>query len=271
MPGTLTVIVGSTGIGKTQLGVQFAQAGLAQDGRRGVIFDMTARGDSQSHGDYARRMFDWRLAPLDVQAKVPLDDFYAPDRSYGDYLHVFDYRGQRVTRRDLEWEQWQEWQSQLNTRLQTAIAFLYGNFVQGVRRVVIDGIEPSDRPGESIQFNLFEYVYHQVLRKDPQWVARDLFRERFRVNASSAAEHDYDPARIGCVLLCTAHESMLDDLVSRPLDEGDALSNANTLILMGKIRDGQRIGRALYVAKHRGSACVDRIVPYEITSDGIRL
>ncbi len=187
VPGTLTVIVGSTGIGKTQLGVQFAQAGLAQDGRRGVIFDMTARGDSQSHGDYARRMFDWRLTPLDVQVKVPLDDFYAPDRSYGDYLHVFDYRGQRVTRRDLEWEQWQEWQSQLNTRLQTAIAFLYGNFVQGVRRVVIDGIEPSDRPGESIQFNLFEYVYHQVLRKDPEWVARDLFRERFRVNASSAA------------------------------------------------------------------------------------
>ncbi len=62
---------------------------------------------------------------------------------------------------------------------------------------------------------------------------------------------------------------MLDDLVSRPLDEGDALSNANTLILLGKIRDGQQIRRALYVAKHRGSACVDRIVPYEITAQGM--
>jgi len=271
IPGTLTVVVGATGIGKTQLGIQFAHAGQAQEGRRGVFFDMTARGDSQSHRDYAQRMFDWRLTPLDAEAKIPLEGFYSPQRAHGDYLHVFDYRGQRVTRRDLEWEQWQEWQSQLNTRLQTAIGFLYGNFVQGVKRVVIDGIEPSDRPGESIQYNLFEYVYHQVLRKDPEWVARDLFRERYLTNAKGAAEHTYSPSDVGCVLLATSHETMLDDLISRRLDEGDALSNANTLIYMGKIRDGQQMGRALYVAKHRGSACVDRIVPYEITSQGVRV
>ena len=33
LPGTLTVLVGSTGIGKTQFGLQFAQAGLKQEGR----------------------------------------------------------------------------------------------------------------------------------------------------------------------------------------------------------------------------------------------
>ena len=56
---------------------------------------------------------------------------------------------------------------------------------------------------------------------------------------------------------------MLDDLISRPLDEGDVLSNANTLIYMGKIRDGNRISRGLYIAKHRGSAVrrADRGVP----------
>lgn len=269
LPGTLTVVVGATGIGKTQLGVQFAHTGRVQEGRSGVFLDMTARGDSQSHSDYARRIFDWRLTKLDAEAKIPLERFFDADRAHGDYLHVFDYRGQRVTRRDLEWEQWQEWQSQLNTRLQTAIGFLYGNFIQGAKRVVIDGIEPSDRPGESIQFNLFEYVYHQVLRKDPEWVARDLFRERYLAHSREAAEHTYDPASIGCVLLATSKETMLDDLISRRLDEGDAISNANTLIYMGKIRDGQRMGRALYVAKHRGSACVDRIVPYEITERGL--
>jgi len=271
LPGTLTVVVGTTGIGKTQLGVQFAQAGGEHEGRRGVVFDMTARGDSQSHADYARRMFGWRMSPVDIQSKPALERFFAPDFQDGDYLHVFDYRGQRVTRRDLEWEQWQEWQSQLNTRLGTAIAFLYGNFVRGARRVVVDGIEPSDRPGESIQYNLFEYVYHQILRKDPEWVARDLFRERYLANAAAAAAHAYDPARIGCLLLCTSHESMLEDLVSRRLDEGDALSNANTLIFMGKVRDGQEMGRALYVAKHRGSECVDRLVPYRITATGMAL
>ena len=161
------------------------------------------------------------------------------------------------------------WQAELNARLRAAIAFLYGNFVRGVRRVVIDGIEPADRPGESIQFNLFEYIYHQILRKDPEWVARDLFREAYRRHADEAARHTYNPAHIGCLLLYTSHETMLDDLISRPLDEGDVLSNANTLIYMGKIRDGNRLTRGLYIAKHRGSACDERIVEYQIGEKGL--
>lgn len=270
-PGSLTVIMGATGIGKTQLGLQFAHAGLRQESRRGVLFDMSSRGDPQSHAAYAARMFDWQLNSVPADDRPDLTNFFDARRVLGDYLHVFDYRGQRINRRDLEWEAWQEWQGQLNARLQTAIGFLYGNFVRGVRRVVVDGIEPVDRPGESIQFNLFEYLYHQILRKDPEWVARDLFRERYLANAAAAKEHGYDPAAIGCVLLVTSHETLLDELISRPLAEGDVISNANTLILMGKVRDGLNIRRGLYVAKHRGSACADRIVPYEITAHGLRL
>jgi hypothetical protein len=60
-------------------------------------------------------------------------------------------------------------------------------------------------------------------------------------------------------------------LISRGLDEGDVLANANTLIYMGKLRDGDRIGRGLYVAKHRGSACSDQIVRYTITDRGLQL
>ena len=271
LPGTLTVVAGSTGIGKTQLGVQYAQAGMASDSRRGVIFDVCARGDSQSHGDYAKRMFDWDLSVVPSEKHPDLSGFFAAEQQRGDYLHVFDYRGQRVTRRDLDWEEWQSWQSELNAKLRAAIAFLYGNFIAGCRRVVVDGVEPTDRPQESIQLNLFEYVYHQVLRKDPEWVARDLFRESFRQNADDAAAHVYDPQDIGCCLLYTSHETMLDDLIARRLDEGDALSNANTLIYMGKIRDGNRIGRGLYIAKHRGSACAEEILPYEIDAGGLRL
>lgn len=270
-PGTLTVLLGATGIGKTQLGLQFAHAGGVQEGNRGVLFDMSARGDPQNHSAYSERMFGWKLEPLPPDQRPDLEQFFAEGRAATDYLHVFDYRGQRVTKRDLEWEAWQEWQGQVNARLQTAIGFLYGAFVRGARRVVIDGIEPTDRPGESIQYNLFEYVYHQILRKDPEWVARDLFRERYRANAAAAQTHLYDPNSIGCVLLATSHEAMLDELISRRLDEGDVLSNANTMILMGKIRDGLQVRRALYIAKHRGSACADRIIPYEITAQGLRL
>lgn len=269
IPGTLTVVVGATGIGKTQLGLQFANSGGQQEQHRGIIFDCSSRGDSQSHAEYARRMFDWRLAPMNAEGQVDVERFFAADSA--DYLHIFDYHGRRVTRRDLDWDDWRNWQAELNARLRAAIAFFYGNFVRGVRRVVIDGIEPADRPGESIQFNLFEYVYHQILRKDPEWVARDLFREAYRRHAEEAARHVYDPATIGCVLLYTSHETMLDDLISRPLDEGDVLSNANTLIYMGKIRDGQRMSRGLYIAKHRGSACDERIVEYQIGNGGLKI
>ena len=277
LPGTLTVVVGATGIGKTQLGLQFAQAGERQEGRRGIVCDMSSRGDSQSHVQYARRMFDWHMTAMDASKPVEVESVFAESRNategvpYSDYLHVFDYHGRRVTKRDLDWDDWNNWQAELNSRLRAAIAFFYGNFVRGVRRVVIDGIEPADRPGESIQFNLFEYVYHQILRKDPEWVARDLFRESYRRNAEHVVRHLYDNTQIGCMLQYTSHDTMLDDLISRPLDEGDVLSNANTLIYMGKIRDGQRISRGVYVAKHRGSACDERTASYEIGEKGIVL
>ncbi len=159
----------------------------------------------------------------------------------------------------------------MNAKLQSAIAFLYGNFVGGARRVVFDGIEPCDRPHDSIQLNLLEYVYHQVVRKDPEWVARDLFRQDYRQHAEAAAQHSYEPSQIGCLLLYTSHEMMLDELMSRPLDEGDMLSNANTVIYMGKIREGHRLRRALYVGKHRGSACTEEVQTYRIDDQGLRI
>src|SRR5437763_1270981 len=112
LPGTLTVIVGATGIGKTQLGLQFAHAGGEQEGRRGVIFDCSSRGDSQSHAEYARRMFDWRLAAADAGQQISVENFFGSiegTRSVPttyDYLHIFDYHGRRVTRGDLDWDEW---------------------------------------------------------------------------------------------------------------------------------------------------------------------
>ena len=64
---------------------------------------------------------------------------------------------------------------------------------------------------------------------------------------------------------------MLDDLITRPIESGDLLSNANTIILMGKTRVGNKMGRALHVAKHRGSMCDESIVPYSINDHGINL
>jgi KaiC/GvpD/RAD55 family RecA-like ATPase len=271
LPGMLTVIAGATGIGKTQLGLQYLNAGLQGEGRRGALFDVSARGDSQNHAAYAQRMFHWTPAICNADAGVDAAEVYDLQREIGEYLHIFDYRGRRVTKRDLDWDQWHDWQAELNQKLERAIAFLYGNFARGGRRVVVDGVEPTDTPNDSIQLNLFEYVYHQVLRKDPEWVARDLFRAHYREHAAQAQQHNYPTAEIGCLLLYTSHETMLDDLIARRIDEGDALSNANTLIYVGKTRDGNKVGRALYVAKHRGSACTEAIVPFHIDDQGLHL
>ncbi len=271
LPGRLTVIVGATGIGKTQLGLQFLEAGANQEGRRGIIFDMTTRGDSQSHAEYAQRMFNRTMIANDANSRPLLEDFFATNHSFPDYLHIFDRRGKRVSRSDLDFDAWHDWQAEISAKLATTIAFFYGNFIRGVRRAVIDGIEPVSKPSDSIQFEMFDYVYHQILRKEYDWVARDLFRERFASQANVIKEHAYDHNQIGCLLLYTSAETMLEELISRPLDEGDVLANANTIIYLGKVRHDNKLSRALYIAKHRGSFATDDVTPFEVTHEGLRV
>jgi KaiC/GvpD/RAD55 family RecA-like ATPase len=271
LPGTLTVVCGATGIGKTQLGLQFCNAGTTQEGRRGIIFDMSARGDAQSHADYARRLFGWELREIDSAEPLQPNTYFESNRTPGDYLHVFDTAGRKVTKRDLDFDAFHDWKAQLVGRLNAAIAFFYGNFIRGARRSVVDGIEPVERPSDSFQMEMFEYIYHQILRKEHDWVARDLFREHYRQNADAVAQHAYDHRQIGCLFLHTSAESMLDQLIDRPLDEGDLLSNANTVIYLGKIRDGLKLRRALYIAKHRGSPASDVIHPFEIDDRGLHV
>jgi len=64
---------------------------------------------------------------------------------------------------------------------------------------------------------------------------------------------------------------MLGRMIERPLQDGDLLANANTLIYMGKIREGDKFARGLYVAKHRGSACREEIARYRIDDSGLVL
>jgi len=269
IPGTLTVVLGATGIGKTQLGVQFAQHGAAQEGETGILFDLTSRGDSQSHQEYARRLFEWDLRVRSADDPIDPASIWDAARTRADYLHIFQRSGRRVSIGDLEQEEWRRWKIELAQKLERTIAFFYGNFVQGVRRCVVDGVEPVDRASDSFQFHVFDYVYHQILRKESDWVARDLFRAQFRANEEQVKKHAYDERAIACLLLCTSQEVLLDDLISRPIDTGDVLTNANTIIHMGKVREGSRMGRALHVSKHRGSACGDAIVPYEVTDRGL--
>ncbi|HBT78522.1 MAG TPA: recombinase RecA [Planctomycetaceae bacterium] len=271
LPGTMAVLVGSSGIGKTQFGIQFAHAGLVQEKRRGVIFDMAARIDPQGHDAYARRIAGWTLRREESEKTLDYDTIFDQSVEWGDYFQALAKKGCRMTRRDVDFDTWHDWQAELSKHLDTTIAFFFTHFVRGVCRVVVDGIEPVRRQGESIQFELLEYVYHQILQKDPQWLARDLFRQFYRKNEAAIAANPYDRNKIGCLVLYTTSETSLDAMIEKPLDEGDLLAGANTIIYMGKIRDGVRFHRALYVSKHRGSVCPDEIMPYEIDDHGLRM
>ena len=156
LPGTLTVIAGATGVGKTQLGLRWDDAGLTAEGRRGVVCDLTSRGDAQNHIGYAREQFGWNLRPYPAGEPLDLATFWDDNRPLGDYLHPFDRAGRRVTRRDLKPDDWHAWKSDLARVLRTSAAFFYGNLVRGSRRVVIDGLEPTERFADSIQFEFFE-------------------------------------------------------------------------------------------------------------------
>lgn len=269
LPGTLTVVMGATGIGKTQLGLSYGYAGQQQEGHTGILFDLTTRGDSQNQPEYAERMHGWKLRAHKLVDHFDPSVVWDAEQIRSDYLHAFHRGGRRVTIGDMQPEEWIEFKSDLMRRLDQTIAFFYGNFVHGVRRCIVDGVEPTTRDSDSFQFHLFDYVYHQVLRKDHDWLARDLFRVHFRQQEHEVMAHPYNHQEIGGMLLYTSHEVMLDDLIARPIQTGDVLSNANTILMMGKTRSGNQMGRAMYVAKHRGSACEETILQYHITEHGL--
>ncbi len=269
IPGTLTVVAGATGVGKTQLGLTWADHGRLADGHRGVVCDLTSRGDAQNHGEYAKSLFGWTIDEYPSETTPDPEAVWDFARKVGDYFHPFARAGRRVTRRDLDPDDWHAWKTDLARVLRKSAEFFYGQFVRGVRRVVVDGIEPTERFSESIQFEFFEYLYHHVLRKEDEWAARELFRELYRSNAERVAAHPYDHKSIGCLYLYTTPHVMLDEMMTLPINEGDIFSNANTILMMGRTKEPGRLGRALYIPKHRGSACSDAIHPYHITDRGL--
>jgi KaiC/GvpD/RAD55 family RecA-like ATPase len=271
LPGTLTVIAGATGAGKTQLGLRWANLGKAAEGHRGVLCDLTSRGDSQNHAEYARSHFDWNLTPYPLDANLNPEEAWDFSRPIGDYFHPITRSGRRVTRGDVDPEQWHEWKSDLARILRLSAGYFYRQFARGTRRVVFDGLEPTIQFSDSIQFEFFEYIYHHVLRQDDEWAAREWLRENYRANEARVMAHRYDHREIGCLYLYTTTQVMLDELMAQPIGQGDIFSNANTIILMGRTRGDGRMGRGLFIPKHRGSACGDEILNYRIDDRGLVL
>ncbi len=79
-------------------------------------------------------------------------------------------------------------------------------------------------------------------------------------------QHKYPCEQVSCLLLYTSADSMLDSLLDRPLDEGDVLSNANTILYLGKVRTGTKLGRALILPSTAAARPVTRSCPTRSTT-----
>jgi RecA/RadA recombinase len=274
LPGTLTVAYGATGIGKTHLGLTFADDGLRADGARGVVLDLNGRGDSQQHDEYAARLFHWALRPWTHAVPPMADPHPPPEDMAAHYSNALPWVGRvrdfQVPTADGGWEFDWNWKATYNHALYTVRPFVYFHFAAGTRRVVVDGVEPMDAPADSIQCFIFDELYRKTIHRDAETLGMEIclpvWKHREFIDA-----HRYDHARITTLLLVTTEETRLEDLLARKVATGDIGATANTIIVMGSERVGSRLARMLCVVKHRGSAMSDEIVEYRIGPAGLEL
>ena len=273
LPGTLTVVYGATGIGKTHLGLTYLSHGRQAEGRAGVLFDMNARGDSQQHHVYADRLFDWRLGRW-THTVTPMAEPFPPDEQMGAFYcdalpwvgKLREYQVPTADGLEFDWN----WKAQYNHAMYTVRPFIYFHLAAGSRRIAVDGIEPMDVPADYVQPYLFDELYRKVIHRDAETLGMDICLPVWKHRAFIDA-HRYDHTGVTTLLLVTTEETQLDHLVARKVAAGDIGAVANTIVVMGSERVGARIGRFLAVVKHRGSAMSDEIAEYRVTEQGLQL
>jgi KaiC/GvpD/RAD55 family RecA-like ATPase len=273
LPGTLTVVYGATGIGKTHLGLQFGDHGARADGARGIVFDMNARGDSQQHHAYAARLHGWDLKRW-THSVLPMAEPYPPaDQMQAFYCDALpwvgklrDYQVPSGDGLEFDWN----WKAQYNQALYTVRPFVYFHLAAGSRRIVVDGIEPMDVPGDYIQPYIFDDLYRKTIHRDSETLGMEICMPVWKHRAFIDA-HRYDHAAVTTMLLVTTEETQLEHLIARKVAAGDVGAVANTIVVMGSERVGNRMARMLCVVKHRGSAKSDEIAEYRVAERGFEL
>jgi KaiC/GvpD/RAD55 family RecA-like ATPase len=274
LPGTLAVLYGATGIGKTHLGLTFAAHGLLADGAHGVVLDMNARGDSQQHHEYAARLFGWDLGHWTHTVTPMADPYPPPGQMAAFYANALPWVGRvrdyQVPTPDGGWEFDWNWKAMYHHALYTIRPFFYFHLATGTRRVVVDGVEPMQTPADSIQFFMFDELYRKALHRDAETLGMEICLPVWK-HRDFIEGHRYDHARITTLLLVTTEETRLEDLLARKVATGDLGATANTILVAGSERVGNRLARLLCVVKHRGSAMSDEIVEYRIGARGIEL
>jgi hypothetical protein len=125
-----------------------------------------------------------------------------------------------------------------------------------------------DVPADYIQPFIVDDLYRKVIHRDGEILGMEIclpvWKHRGFIDA-----HLYDHTRVTTLLLVTTEETRLEDLIARKVAAGDIGAVANTIVVMGSERVGNRVARFLSVVKHRGSAMSDEIAEYRVGEHGI--
>lgn len=274
LPGTMVLIRGARGSGKTKFGLTFAAQGLAQEGARGIVLDLSVSGDEQRHAAYALEQSRWKIKPWNLDRQAVLKKWPTSKKvSSMTCLHVVsqDYEVESVDRSRLSFEEFETLNKRFDYRMDLVQPLVFFQRYYGSRRIVLDGLEPTDDPLGSAQQSLIRRIYTRVLQASSEDLGRELFREGYQSRISRIRKHSF-PAREAVVLtLETSKKISLDELVKEPTVPGSLDALANTVILMGERDEGDRVEPYLYVAKHRGSYRDSRKLPILLSAKGVKI
>src|SRR5260370_22001496 len=273
LPRTLTVVYGATGIGTTHLGHYFCDHGARADAARGIVFDRTGRGTARQHHAYAARLHNWDLKRW-THTVLPMGEPYPSAEQmqafYCDALpwvgKLRDYQVPAADGLEFDWN----WKGQYNQALYTVRPFVYFHLGAGSRRLVVDGGEPMEVPGDYIQPYIFDDLYRKLIHRDSETLGMEICMPVWQHRAVIEA-HPSDHAAVTTLLLGTTEEAPLEHLIARKVAAGDVGAVANTIVAMGSERVGNPLGPLLCLVKHRGSAKSDDIVEYRVTERGFEL
>jgi hypothetical protein len=233
---------------------------------------MNARGDSQQHSEYAERLYEWKLRRWTHTVTPMSEPFPSADQMTARYCDALPWVGKlrdyQVATPDGSLEFDWNWKAEYNHALYTVRPFVYFHLGAGCRRVVVDGVEPMDVPGDFIQPFLFDELYGKTIHRDSETLGMEICLPVWKYR-EFIDRHRYDHTTVTTMLLVTTEETQLEHLIARKVASGDIGAVANTIIVMGSERVGNRLGRFLCVVKHRGSAKSDEIAEYRVTERGL--
>ena len=141
----------------------------------------------------------------------------------------------------------------------------------GKRREQV-GVVLSAKMTKTVVVGVERLIHHELYRKtihrDSETLGMEICLPVWK-HREFIDRHRYDHATVTTLLLVTTEETQLEHLIARKVASGDIGAVANTIIVMGSERVGNRLGRFLCVVKHRGSAKSDEIAEYRVTERGL--